>query len=185
MISDVVNVRGAAGSPSPIQISVAKSARILRRMVTSRYMTINIASPKPYLRIRSQRSSRVICTRSERASTSNRFGGGVRASIVTPMMSGIVNRPPAAAGIQYSETPIASSQAPTDFVAPSAKMKLAQSPAESASVTRRPSRNPITSPKTMPSGSPFINIKTAFHGGGTAPNRIRATSLMAMSPSSV
>ena len=53
---------------------------------------------------------------------------------------------------------------------------FAHSPADSASVSRRPSSQPSTSPKTIPSAKPLANRSGKFHGDGTSANAIRATS---------
>ena len=58
----------------------------------------------------------------------------MRVSIHVKSASGNRKRSPATHGIQGSGTPHASSAAPTDLTTPSATMKLAQSPAASASV---------------------------------------------------
>ena len=52
-------------------------------------------------------------------------------------------------------------------------MKLAHSPADSTSVTRRPSRNDSTSPNTIPSGRPFKNKRAQLYGAGVHPNSTR------------
>src|SRR5262245_36166742 len=93
-------------------------------------------------------------------------GAGTRANIHTKSNNGGTNIKPAANGIQNSETPCCSRNAPADFVTPSATMKLVHSPAVNASVCRRPSSTPRTSPNTIPSGSPLQNSQMKLNGGG-------------------
>src|SRR5262245_16524606 len=182
-ISDQANTAGRPVTPSPAQISGAKSARTLRRTVTNRYATTSRVSPTAYRRKKSRRSVPVIGARSPRAATSGLDGAGMRVSIQTKSSSGGTNTRPTANGIQYSGTPAASRYAPADLVTPSATMKLAHSPAARASVCRRPSRNPSTSPNTMPRGRPLQNSQTKLNGAGVTANSNRASSAAAMSAS--
>jgi hypothetical protein len=138
--------------------------------VSSKYAARSGTSPTAYRRKNPRRSAAVIGWRSPRLAWSAAVGGGMRASIPTNTRSGAAYTAPAANGIQTSGTPASSKDRPTVFVTPSARMKLAHSPAASASVVRRPSRNPTTSPNTIPSGSPFKNRHAALYGGGTSPN---------------
>ena len=105
----------------------------------------------------------------------------MRVNIQTNTRSGGTKIKPARPGIQRSVTPWFKSHVPTDLVAPSARMKLAQRPAVSSSVLRRPSRNPITSPNTIPSDSPFRKRQTTWSGGGAMPKSTRAASAIPIS----
>ena len=120
-----------------------------------------------------------------RATTSESVGGGICPSIEANPHSGSAKTAPAAAGIQRSGTPASNNRRPTVFANPSARMKLQQSPVMKASESRRPSRNPRTRPKTIPSGSPFKNRQIGPKEGGSRPNRIHAASATAINPKSV
>ena len=131
------------------------------------------------------RSDRFSGCRSARATTSESVGGGICPSIEANPHSGSAKTAPAAAGIQRSGTPASSNCRPTVFDKPSARMKLQHRPVIKASESRRPSRNPRTRPKTIPSGSPFKKRQIAAKDGGSRPKRIQAASATAIKPKSV
>jgi hypothetical protein len=147
-----------------------------------RNMSTSRISPVAYRRKNAQRSAEFIGTRSVRAATSAAFGAGIRDSIHVKNRNGAANRRPAVTGIQDSDTPADTSHDPTDFVAPSATMKLVHSPAAKASVCRRPSRNPSTIPNTIPSDKPLQKNQTALTGGGVTANRNRDNSAAPTNP---
>ena len=163
-------------------MSGAKSARILRSTVISKYANTMANKPTPCRRSMARRSARFIGLRRERVASSCAVGAGICFNIHTKTTSGSAKISPATHGIQRSGTPLCSSADPTDFATPSARTKLAHKPATNSSVRHRPSRNPSTRPKIMPRASPFTNSHTALNGTGVTAKRARASSATATMP---
>ena len=129
-----------------------------------------------------RRCAPVIGTRSDRCATSSSDGFGIWFNIQTQISNGKMNSAPVKTGIQNSDTPQSCiSVCPIDFTTPEEIIMLAERPAASASVTRRPSRKARTKPNTMPNGSPLKNNHAKFQGGGVAANNKSAVSAIPIS----
>src|SRR5579862_687396 len=126
-------------------------------------------SPGAYFIKNSHLAEASMGTRTDRHSTSAWDGGGTRASIEMKITVGTKKTRPAIKGIQFSIIPRSNNHLPTDFVTPSATIKLAHNPAISISLFFRPSRNPSTNPKIIPRDRPFSSKQKILHGGGINP----------------